>query len=415
MYSHSHVQLVTANYNKREYMSIKRLLITLISLIMVLGMPLRVSAVTSSEVKKQKAETEKAMNAANSKAEALEGEMEGIEDEINELDEQLVEVMAAVSMVEDEIHEIEEQIQIAMDDYDAAKAEEQRQYEEMKLRIKFMYEKGNYSYVQMLVEAKNLSDMVNKTDYIEKLYEYDRKMLLKYQAAKQAVADAWAALEEEQSELQASQHELEEEQAALDELLAEKKAQAEDYENQITKAKQEAAAYKAKIKQQNAQIKQLEEEEERKRQEEEAKKNASSSSSSKKYGSAYNLDSVSVINSSGGSASGKEVASYACQFVGNPYVPGGTSLTNGADCSGFTLAVYNHFGYSLPRSSTSQRSAGREVSYADAQPGDIICYAGHVAIYIGGGRIVHASTQATGIKYGVATYKPIICVRRIVN
>jgi len=396
-------------------MSIKRLLITLISLIMVLGMPLRVSAVTSSEVKKQKAETEKAMNAANSKAEALEGEMEGIEDEINELDEQLVEVMAAVSMVEDEIHEIEEQIQIAMDDYDAAKAEEQRQYEEMKLRIKFMYEKGNYSYVQMLVEAKNLSDMVNKTDYIEKLYEYDRKMLLKYQAAKQAVADAWAALEEEQSELQASQHELEEEQAALDELLAEKKAQAEDYENQITKAKQEAAAYKAKIKQQNAQIKQLEEEEERKRQEEEAKKNASSSSSSKKYGSAYNLDSVSVINSSGGSASGKEVASYACQFVGNPYVPGGTSLTNGADCSGFTLAVYNHFGYSLPRSSTSQRSAGREVSYADAQPGDIICYAGHVAIYIGGGRIVHASTQATGIKYGVATYKPIICVRRIVN
>lgn len=415
MYSHSHVQLVTANYNKREYMSIKRLLITLISLIMVLGMPLRVSAVTSSEVKKQKAETEKAMNAANSKAEALEGEMEGIEDEINELDEQLVEVMAAVSMVEDEIHEIEEQIQIAMDDYDAAKAEEQRQYEEMKLRIKFMYEKGNYSYVQMLVEAKNLSDMVNKTDYIEKLYEYDRKMLLKYQAAKQAVADAWAALEEEQSELQASQHELEEEQAALDELLAEKKAQAEDYENQITKAKQEAAAYKAKIKQQNAQIKQLEEEEERKRQEEEAKKNASSSSSGKKYGSAYNLDSASIINSSGGSATGKEVASYACQFVGNPYVPGGTSLTNGADCSGFTLAVYNHFGYSLPRSSTSQRSAGREVSYADAQPGDIICYAGHVAIYLGGGRIVHASTQATGIKYGVATYKPIICVRRIVD
>ena len=392
-------------------MTCKRLLITIVSLILVFGIPLKVSAVTSSEVKKQKAETEKALSAANSKAEALEGEMEGLEEEINELDAQLVEVIAAVSMVEDEIREIEEQIDIAIADYEAAKAEEERQYEEMKLRIKFMYEKGESSYVQMLIEAKNLSDMVNKTDYIEKLYEYDRKMLIKYQAAKQAVSDAWAALEEEQAELQASQHELEEEQAALDALMAEKKAQAEDFENQITKAKQEAAAYKAKIKQQNAQIKKLEEEEERKRQEA-ARKN---SSSSVRVGSAYNLDSASVINGASGSASGKEIASFACRYVGNPYVPGGTSLTNGADCSGFTLAVYRNFGYNLPRSSTSQRGVGREVSYADAQPGDIICYAGHVAIYLGGGRIVHASTPATGIKYGVATYKPIICVRRIVN
>ena len=116
-----------------------------------------------------------------------------------------------------------------------------------------------------------------------------------------------------------------------------------------------------------------------------------------------------------GSGTGSDIAQYACQFVGNPYVPGGTSLTNGADCSGFTQSVYRVYGYSLPRNSSSQRSAGREVSYEEAQPGDLICYAGHVAIYLGNGRIVHASSVKTGIKYGYATYKPILSVRRIVN
>ena len=109
------------------------------------------------------------------------------------------------------------------------------------------------------------------------------------------------------------------------------------------------------------------------------------------------------------------MASFATQFVGNPYVPGGTSLTDGADCSGFVWAVYHSFGISVPRTSWALQSAGTEVSYDDAQPGDVICYAGHVAIYIGNGCIVHASTQRTGIKIGNAAYKPMITVRRILN
>ena len=108
------------------------------------------------------------------------------------------------------------------------------------------------------------------------------------------------------------------------------------------------------------------------------------------------------------------MANYAWQFIGNPYVMGGTSLTNGADCSGFVFRVYKDFGYSLPRTSYAQRSAGTEVSYSDAQPGDVICYAGHVGIYIGNGQIVHASTQKTGIKVTRATYREILSVRRIV-
>ena len=100
--------------------------------------------------------------------------------------------------------------------------------------------------------------------------------------------------------------------------------------------------------------------------------------------------------------------------MGYPYKAGGTSLTEGADCSGFVWAVYQAFGYSLPRSSYAQASAGREVSYSNAQPGDIIYYGGHVGIYIGNGQIVHASTERTGIKISPATYRSIITVRRIV-
>ena len=113
---------------------------------------------------------------------------------------------------------------------------------------------------------------------------------------------------------------------------------------------------------------------------------------------------------------GKTVASFAQRFVGNPYVWGGTSLNYGADCSGFVQSVYKAFGYKLPRTSSSQRKAGRKVSYANRQPGDIICYSGHVAIYIGNNKIVHASTKKTGIKISSnPRYRKIVAVRRVVK
>ncbi|MCM1101362.1 MAG: SH3 domain-containing protein [Clostridium sp.] len=122
-----------------------------------------------------------------------------------------------------------------------------------------------------------------------------------------------------------------------------------------------------------------------------------------------------AVASGEGSEMGVAVAEYALQFVGNPYVYGGTSLTDGADCSGFVMSVYANFGVSLPHSSASDRSQGSAVEggLANAQPGDLICYSGHVALYIGDGQIVHASTKKTGIIVSSADYKKVLAVRRI--
>ena len=288
-----------------------------------------------------------------------------------------------------------------------------------------MYERGNATYAQLLFESKGFSDMMNKAEYIEKLYSYDRRMLERYEEARKLVEELKERLEDEESELEAEEFELSEEKADLEVALKEKKAEAENFEVQIAKIKQDAAQYQALVKQQNAQIKKLEAEEaarraaeeaRRKAEEEAKKKNNSSSSSnnSSNSGKAVSANVASIIANANGSSKGKEIANFACQFIGNPYVAGGTSLTNGADCSGFTQAVYKNFGYSIPRNSSSQREYGKSVSYDEAQPGDIICYSGHVALYIGNGKIVHASTERTGIKIGDVNYKPILSVRRIV-
>lgn len=429
--------------------------IAAVMLVAAIGIqPVYVQAKTREEIQQEREQkkseqqgTKSQYKQSQSKVSSLEGQQDALEEEIQELDSQLVEVIASVSLMQDQISDTEKQIVKAQEDYDVAKAQEDAQYLAMKKRLRYLYEKGDTSYIEILSNASNWSGMLNQANYVEKLYEYDKQMLNRYILIKEEVAQKKNDLEDKKSDLETQKYELEEEQASMQQMIDEKKSQANDFDAQIAKAKQEAAAYKALIKQQNSELARLDEEEnaiikaeeERRKAEEAAKKAAeekakaeekaakssnsgSSDSSSNRAGSS---DSSSSSGSSSGGglktvppasgSSGSDIAAYACQFVGNPYVAGGTSLTNGADCSGFIWAVYRQYGYSLPRNSAAMRSAGSEVSYEAAQAGDIICYAGHVALYLGGGRIVHASTARTGIKYGYANYKPILTIRRIVG
>lgn len=389
-----------------------------------------VYATTISDIQKEKEKNEELLKEVNEQISDYKGAQADIGSEIEELDAELVNLLTDINLIEEEISSKEEEILQTQADYDTAVETKDAQYESMKIRIKFMYEQGDISYLQLLLTSTDIGDALNKAEYIEKLYEYDRNLLEEYQVTVATVAALQEKLEDEKSELQTSKFELEEEQTYAQELLAQKQEEYDNYDVMLAKAKQEAAAYTTKIKQETAQIKKLEEEARRKAEEEarkkaeeeakrkaeeEARKNAEEEAGSKSEDTQKKPETSTPVVASYGSASGREIAEFACKWVGNPYVAGGTSLTNGADCSGFVQSVYKEYGYNLPRTSYSQSQVGRSVPYSEAEPGDIIYYGGHVAIYIGNGQIVHAATARTGIVTQSATYRSIITVRRIVS
>ncbi len=388
-----------------------------------------------SAVENQKATSQKKLNQANDQINDASEGMDEAQESIDETQMEIVGLMTDIELIKEDILNKTQLIEQTNAEYEEAKYQEETLYNSMVQRIKFMYEKGNLSYMQLLLTATSYADALNKALYIEQLYDYDRIKLSEYVASKEAAQALGQQLEEEKAELEASQFELEEEEAYMEELLARYKATYADYEVKLAKARQDAVVYTAQIKSQQASISNLQKEIEAKQKEvdaakkaaeqaleaeraaEEAKQaeensNNNSSQSGTSSGKSSGSSSGSKTYAAAGSATGSNIVKFACQFVGNPYVAGGTSLTEGCDCSGFVMSVYKAFGIKVPRTSWGQGSYGREVSYADAQPGDVIYYGGHVGIYIGGGQIVHASTQKTGIKYSPATYRSIITVRR---
>lgn len=432
----------------------KRVCCILLSLIMFMEIVVPVRATTISGVKKEQQKTQNNLNSVNQQITAIQSDQAQAQEELDQLSDQLVDILTSIDICQDEIAVKEKEIEQAKIDYEDARKKEEDQYASMKKRIQFMYEQGDSAYLQVLLESQNYADMVNKADYIESLYEYDKQLLAGYVESKNQVAELKGRLEDEEADLEASNYELQQEEAALQTLVDEQKKTVADFDAQLASAKKKAASYKQQLEDQTAQIKKLEEEAaaKKKKEEEARKKQEQERKQQQQANQTQTIDTgngaqqttgddpaqvdtgddaqttdpgtvdtgkgTDSMNAgagavTGGSGVGQQAANYACNFVGNPYKFGGTSLTNGTDCSGFTQAVYAHFGISLPRDSYSQRSCGTEVSYANAQPGDIICYAGHVALYLGNGQIVHASTERTGITYGYATYRTILSVRRV--
>lgn len=448
----------------------KRILFVALVMSFVFASTSNIFAATISQVKNEKKATEKKLDALNESIENIEEEKENLEEEAVLYQQELVDLLVTIQIINSDIETKENDISIAREELEAAIAKQESQKYAMKKRIKYLYEKGDTSYIQTILEAKKYADAVNKSTYSEKLYAYDRYQLYLYEQTKLDVIDKKQVLEEELEELEEVKADATEQEVQLQILIDEYSQLIENFDEELEAAKNKATEFKNQIKKQSDSIKAMEaeerrkaeeaakkkaEEEARRKAEEEARRKAEEEEARKKQeekadesddDSDDDSDNIEVKEekedvkdkeekkeekkeeekkeepkeeetkqeSSGGSGLGKEIANFACQFIGNPYVAGGTSLTNGADCSGFTSAVYDHFGISLPRTSGSQAMCGKSVSYSEAQPGDIIYYGGHVGIYIGNGQIVHASTEATGIKISSALYRSIISVRRII-
>ena len=358
-----------------------------------------VSATTISDLENQIQQNKDELDKLYGQIDDMESAQEVLEEEIADINAEMINLMTSIGLLEDTIAQKEVDIAAAEVEYQNALLAEKKQYEEMLIRIQFMYEQGDVNFLSILFGSGSFSDILNKVDYIEQLYSYDRQQLKTYQETTVRVDEMKTNLELEKASLMTEKASLAEQEKELDTILAKKKAEVKNYESMLADAQKQAKKYKDKIKQEQKELEKLQ---------------AGNTPANNGNYVVTGFD-TSIIDNATGSTTGKNIAKYGCQFIGNPYVYGGTSLTNGADCSGFTYRIYADFGYSIPRTSGSQRSCGVGVNYEDAQPGDLICYDGHVGLYVGGGYIVHASTEKTGIKISKATYRKILAVRRVVS
>lgn len=335
----------------------------------------------------------------------IEEEQSSIQSELNGLDADMVSLVTDMTNLESQITSKTQEIADAEATLAEAQAAVDQQYASMKVRIQYMYENSNENIMTVLLESGSISDFLNRLENINAVYTYDRTVLGNYQAAKDEVEDLKASLEEEKASLEANKTQLANQQAQLNAMISEKQGEMADIKSELADAKA-LAARQAELERQR-QLAAL----------------TNNTNSSNNGGSGNTGGNTGGSTNSGGNlnpsnttgVSGSAVVAFANQYVGYPYVWGGTDPNTGADCSGFVYYVLKNFGINYGRlTSYGWRSVGQEVSVNNMQPGDIVCYAGHVAIYAGGGRIVEAQSTSAGI----TNNRPVNChniitVRRV--
>lgn len=374
------------------------------------------------DAEKKKSQAEQDLKDKKNEINGLKDQQQTTADDIKNKSAKLDEILAAQKKLQTDITSKQAEIEQNQKDLAAAQEKQQEQYDAMKKRIQFMYENSAEDNIwTAIIESNGITDMLNRIEYVSDVYDSDRALMDSYQAAVEQVKEIGTKLDNDMNELTAMQDDYEKQQADVEAAIVALENQKEQYASQIAQAQQQAENYQNIITAQGKII-----------QEQEAaaaavaaaaRANSSPSSSSYDGGGAGKGGSIAGDYAAGGGknpgastgVSGSSVVSYAMQFVGNPYVWAGNSLTNGVDCSGFVHEVYAHFGISTPRYSQAFKSVGQAVSFDNIQPGDVVVYPGHVAIYAGGGVIVEAQSTKAGITANRNVQcHTILAIRRLV-
>ncbi len=377
------------------------------------------------DAEKKKSQAEQDLMDKKNEINGLKDQQQTTADDIKNKSAKLDEILAAQKKLQTDITNKQAEIEQNQKDLAAAQEKQQEQYDAMKKRIQFMYENSAEDNIwTAIIESNGITDMLNRIEYVSDVYDSDRALMDSYQAAVEQVKEIGTKLDNDMNELTAMQDDYEKQQADVEAAIVALENQKEQYASQIAQAQQQADNYQNII---TAQGKIIQEQEAAAAagaaQAAAARADSSSSSSSYDGGGAGKGGSIASDYAAGGGknpgastgVSGSSVVSYAMQFVGNPYVWGGNSLTNGVDCSGFVHEVYAHFGISTPRYSQAFKSVGQAVSFDNIQPGDVVVYPGHVAIYAGGGVIVEAQSTKAGITANRSVQcHTILAIRRLV-
>ena len=375
------------------------------------------------DAEKKKSQAEQDLKDKKNEINGLKDQQQTTADDIKNKSAKLDEILAAQKKLQTDITNKQAEIEQNQKDLAAAQEKQQEQYDAMKKRIQFMYENSAEDNIwTAIIESNGITDMLNRIEYVSDVYDSDRALMDSYQAAVEQVKEIGTKLDNDMNELTAMQDDYEKQQADVEAAIVALENQKEQYASQIAQAQQQAENYQNII---TAQGKIIQEQEAAAAAAAAAAARANSSPSSSSYdgGGAGKGGSIAGDYAAGGGknpgastgVSGSSVVSYAMQFVGNPYVWAGNSLTNGVDCSGFVHEVYAHFGISTPRYSQAFKSVGQAVSFDNIQPGDVVVYPGHVAIYAGGGVIVEAQSTKAGITANRSVQcHTILAIRRLV-